>query len=152
MKVSNEEIWDRTISAQVRARRLKWPRHVLRISVDQNPKTAKTWTPEGKRWRKTLWRTISKLENISDWRREGKAEVAAEDSVSWRRRIDAPILNEKRKTRDLTFSHSTIKTEASCDNIKSLLLKKYDTVWWLPSFIIMYKKRINLFRLHAVTP
>jgi len=29
---------------------------------------------------------------------------------------------------DLTFSHSTIKTEASGHNIKSLLLKKYDTV------------------------
>jgi len=107
MKVSNEEISERsgtrTIGEQVRARRWKWLRHVLRMSSDQNPKIALTWAPKGKRRRgrprKTWRRTINKEREHLGFKTWRDAEVVAKDRVAWRRRIDGPILHEERRER-----------------------------------------------------
>ena len=55
MRVSNEEVRRRartcTISEQIRRRRWCWIGHVLRMDHHQNPGSALTWAPEGKRSR-----------------------------------------------------------------------------------------------------
>ena len=66
MKISDEEIRKRanisTISKQIFWRRWKFISHALRMDPTKHPKTALTWTPEGRRSRgrpKETWQRIA---------------------------------------------------------------------------------------------
>ena len=79
MRVSNEEIREisntRTFDEFVRSRRWKWLGHVLRMSLNMNPKIALTWSLEGK-------------------------ETASKDRATWKKMIDCHILHRERKDDD----------------------------------------------------
>jgi len=89
--------------------RWKWLGHVLRMSLDQNPKIASTWAPEGKRRRgrprETWRRTIGKeRENISDSRHGGRQRWRQKTELLWGDGLMAPFSTRREGKNDVEKS------------------------------------------------
>ena len=103
--MTNEEIRFKTnmeeITQQIKRRRWKLIGRVLK-GINENSRTALTWTPEGRRkrgrpretWRRTVERERGEL-GFKDWTEAGSC---AKDREAWRKRTQGPIsLKGKRK-------------------------------------------------------
>ena len=90
-KISNVDLYKKTgcnsAVLEIKRRRLRWLKHVLRMPQDSIPKVALRWTPPGKRKRgrpKMTWRqsVMAELKEMGlSW---GEAQASGKDRTLWR--------------------------------------------------------------------
>ena len=87
----------------IHQRRWKMIGHILRMKANENPRTALTWTPEGKRrrgrpretWRRTVEKERGEL-GFNGWT---EASNCARNRDTWRERTQGPISLKGKRTK-----------------------------------------------------
>ena len=94
--INNEELLvscgAKPITTMVKRRRLTWFGHTCRMTPEALPRTALSWTPQGKRrrgrpketWRRTVQKELKEKNLTTD-----AARKKAQDSEQWRLLVDA---------------------------------------------------------------
>ncbi|GFR92863.1 endonuclease-reverse transcriptase [Elysia marginata] len=95
-RVTNKEISERTgirpIVEEVKHRRWRWLRHVLRVSKSRHPLTALTWNPQGagKKGRpQGTWRRSVESERVESGKTWNELNWLAQDRCEWRKFVGA---------------------------------------------------------------
>ena len=96
-KISNRALLERAnmerLREEIRRRRWRIIRHILRQQPDDDCVTALTWTPEGRKKRgrpKTTWRrTVEKERSKAGWQSWSEVRTAAQDRNRWKGHVEA---------------------------------------------------------------
>ena len=127
MKVSNEEVVERTkmesVRTQVRKRRWRGKGHVLRMEQGAIPHTALTWLKGGEKEKrlteKDIEATVEREQQELGMRSWAETSTVARDRELWRETISCPIPYKGNKTDDYDQS-SAWRNPRNCSTVLNL--------------------------------